>query len=187
MPTQSLLPVNPASIFPNHLTLTGDCVISRPRCRLIFLNWIFIFFRKLFNRPYEFLTSYPKAYDSVRNHDPILSWNPAHKRVNWKEIQNSVLDFKTFQGMKKKWPGSKTHILTDTTIKSYFYLQLIEDKIPSLKNATVCEIGPGTGNMASLFYHHFNNKLFLVDLPRTFLFSFAFLAQSCPTAKIALP
>ncbi len=64
--------------------------------------WIFIFFRKLFNRPYEFLTSYPKAYDSVRNHDPILSWNPAHKRVNWKEIQNSVLDFKTFQGMKKK-------------------------------------------------------------------------------------
>jgi hypothetical protein len=107
--------------------------------------------------------------------------------VNWKEIQNSVLDFKTFQGMKKKWPGSKTHILADTTIKSYFYLQLIEDKIPSLKNATVCEIGPGTGNMASLFYHHFNNKLFLVDLPRTFLFSFAFLAQSCPTAKIALP
>ena len=56
-----------------------------------------------------------------------------------------------------------------------------------LKNSTVCEIGPGTGNMASLFYHHFNNKLFLVDLPRTFLFSFAFLAQTCPTAKIALP
>ncbi len=59
--------------------------------------------------------------------------------------------------------------------------------MPGLKNATVCEIGPGTGNMAQLFYHHFNNKLFLVDLPRTFLFSFAFLAQSCPTAKIALP
>jgi hypothetical protein len=66
--------------------------------------------------------------------------------------------------MKKKWPGSKTHILTDTTIKSYFYLQLIEDKIPRLKNATVCEISPETGNMASLFYHHFNNKLFLTEL-----------------------
>ena len=103
------------------------------------------------------------------------------------QLQNSVLDFKTFQGMKKKWPDSKTHILTDATIKSYFYLQLIEDKMPGLKNATVCEIGPGTGNMASLFYHHFNNKLFLVDLPRTFFFSFTFLAQSYPTARIALP
>jgi len=149
--------------------------------------WIIIFFRKLFNRPYDFLTSYPKAYNSVRKHDPVVRWNPSQKRVNWKELQNNVLDFKTFQGMKKKWPDSKTHILADTTIKSYFYLQLIEDKMPNLTNATVCEIGPGTGNMASLFYHHFNNKLFLVDLPRTFFFSFAFLAQSCPTARIALP
>ena len=107
--------------------------------------------------------------------------------MNWKNLQNNVLNFKTISGMKKKWPDSKTHILSDTNIKSYFYLQLIEDKMRDLKNSTVCEIGPGTGNMASLFYHHFNNKLFLVDLPRTFLFSFAFLAQTCPTAKIALP
>ena len=41
--------------------------------------------------------------------------------------------------------------------------------------------------MASLFHHHFNSKLFLVDLPKTFLFSFTFLAQSCPATKIALP
>ena len=148
--------------------------------------WIFIFFRKLLNRPYDFLTSYPKAYDSVRNHDPILRWNPSSKRMNWKNLQNNVLNFKTISGMKKKWPDSKTHILSDATIRSYFYLQLIEDKIRDLKNSTVCEIGPGTGNMTPLFYHHFNNKLFLVDLPRTFLFSFVFLAQTCPTAKIAL-
>jgi hypothetical protein len=143
--------------------------------------WIFIFFRKLFNRHYDFLASYPRAYDLIFRSDPVLG------RKSELQLYNSALDFKTFQGMKKKWPDSKTHILTDATIKSYFYLQLIEDKMPGLKNATVCEIGPGTGNMAQLFYHHFNNKLFLVDLPRTFFFSFTFLAQSYPTARIALP
>ena len=112
----------------------------------------------------------------------------SYKRgINWDKLQNAVLDFKTSRDMKKKYPASKTHTLDDTTIKSYFYLQLIENIVSSLKNCTVCEIGPGTGNMASLLYHHFNTKLFLVDLPMTFFFSSAFLMQFCPAAKIALP
>ena len=149
--------------------------------------WIFILSRNLFKRPYDFLTTYPKAYESVRRHDPLLRWEPSQSGVNWKELQNTILDFRTFLGMKNRWPASKTHILDDTMVKSYFYLQLMESKIPSLRNTTVCEIGPGTGNMASLLHHHFNNKLFLVDLPKTFFFSFTFLTQFCPTAKIALP
>ena len=51
----------------------------------------------------------------------------------------------------------KPHISSDTTIKSYFYLQLIENKILDLKNTTVCEIGTGTETTASLFYNHFKN------------------------------
>jgi putative sugar O-methyltransferase len=185
----------------NSVTLTGESGFYFPQYSSLYRRlrhfaaqlptnlsyWNFICFRKIFNRPYDFLTTYSKAYDSVRKHDPVLLWTPSQKRMDWENLQNTVLDFTTFKGMKYKWPAFKTHILADTTIKSYFYLQLIEDKIKQLKNATVCEIGPGTGNMASLFHHHFNSKLFLVDLPKTFFFSFAFLAQSCPQAKIALP
>jgi len=149
--------------------------------------WNYIFFRKLFNRPYDFLTSYAEAYNRIRKHDPVLRWDPSQNRTNWKELQNKTLNFNTIPGMKKKWPASKTHILSDTTIKSYFYLQLIENEFSNLKNSTVCEIGAGTGNMASLFFHHFNNKIFLIDLPKTLFLSFAYLAQTCPNARIALP
>ena len=51
----------------------------------------------------------------------------------------------------------------------------------------MCEIGPGTGNLASLFLNHFNTKLILIDLPKTLLFSFSYLSQSVPNAKILLP
>jgi len=149
--------------------------------------WIYIFFRNILNRQYDFITSCPKAYECIFKHDPLLRWDSCQDRINWKEINNTVLDFNTYKEMKTKWPSSKTHILDDASIKSYFYLQLIENKMDCLANASICEIGPGTGNMASLFYYHFKTKLFLVDLPRTFFLSFAFLAQSCPSAKIALP
>jgi len=97
------------------------------------------------------------------------------------------LNFRTIKGMKKKWMASKTHILSEETIKSYFYLQLMENKIQKLRGSTVCEIGPGTGNLASLFLNHFNTKLILIDLPKTLLFSFSYLSQSFPNAKILLP
>jgi putative sugar O-methyltransferase len=89
--------------------------------------------------------------------------------------------------MKKKWPTSKTQILSDETIKHYFHLQLIEGTMQKLHGSTVCEIGPGTGNLASLFYYHFKTKLFLVDLPKTLLFSYSYLSQTFPDAKILLP
>ena len=149
--------------------------------------WTYTFFRSIFNRHYDFLTTYSKAYDAIRKHDSLLRWHPSQDQTNWKELKNTVLNFQSFRAMKKIWPCSRTHILDDASIKSYFYLQLIENKIESLTKALVCEIGPGTGNLTSLFYHHFKSKLFLVDLPRTFFFSFAHLSQSCPTAKIALP
>ena len=98
-----------------------------------------------------------------------------------------ILNFRTIKGMKKKWMASKTHLLSEVTIKSYFYLQLLESTMQKLRGATVCEIGPGTGNLASLLLNHFNTKLFLVDLPKTMLFSFSYLSQSVPNAKILLP
>ena len=51
----------------------------------------------------------------------------------------------------------------------------------------MCEIGPGTGNLASLFLNHFNTKLILIDLPKTILFLFPYLSKSFPNAKILLP
>jgi len=152
--------------------------------------WVYTFFRSVFNRHYDFLTSYPKAYDFIRKHDPLLRWHPSQNRTCWRELTStgrSILDFKKYRDMKKNWHSSSTHILDPASIKSYFYLQVIENKIETLTNAFVCEIGSGTGNMASLFYHHFKSKLFLIDLPKTFFFSFAHLSESCPTARIALP
>ena len=97
------------------------------------------------------------------------------------------MNFRTIKGMKKKWMASKTHILSEVAIKSYFHLQLLENTIQKLRGSTVCEIGPGTGNLASLFLNHFNTKLILIDLPKTLLFSFSYLSQSFPNAKILLP
>ena len=56
-----------------------------------------------------------------------------------------------------------------------------------MHGSTVCEIGSGTGNLASLCYFHFKTKLFLVDFPKTLLFSYSYLSQIFPEAKILLP
>ncbi len=146
-----------------------------------------IFIRNQFHRHYDFLTTYTRAYENIWKHDPLIRWDESSERINWKELNNPVLNFRTTKEMTRKWPGSKTHILSDNTIKSYFYLQLIESQLPCSEKTTVCEIGPGTGNFTSLFYHHFKSKFFLIDLPKTFFFSFAYLSQAIPSARIALP
>ena len=60
------------------------------------LSYWFIFVRKLLNRPYDFITSYPKDYDLIFRCDPIV------RRKSPLQLQNNALNFKTISGMKKK-------------------------------------------------------------------------------------
>ena len=137
--------------------------------------------------PIDFLRTYQNAYENIWKHDPVTGRTSSSKSLDFDELNNEILNFRTIKGMKKKYMASKAHILSEVTIKSYFYLQLLESTIQELRGSTVCEIGPGTGNLSSLFFYHFNTKLFLIDLPQTMLFSFSFLSQSVPNAKILLP
>jgi putative sugar O-methyltransferase len=152
-------------------------------------NYIFKGYRNLFSKPIDFLRTPQSAYENIWKRDPVTRRNLSSKFLGCNELNNEILNFRTIKGMKRKWVASKTHILSDVIIKSYFYLQLLESTIQELRGggSTVCEIGPGTGNLSSLFFYHFNTKLFLVDLPRTILFSFSYLSQSFPNAKILLP
>jgi putative sugar O-methyltransferase len=149
--------------------------------------YIFLGYRNLFSRPTQFLSTYQDAYENVWKCDLVTKKDLSSQFLDFDELNNEILNFRTIKGMKKKWMASKTHILSEATIKSYFYLQLLESAMQKLRGGTVCEIGPGTGNLSSLFFYHFNTKLFLVDLPRTILFSFSYLSQSVPNAKILLP
>jgi hypothetical protein len=49
--------------------------------------------------------------------------------------------------------------------KSNYYTQpsTVERKISNLKMSSAFEIRPVTGNMVSLFFHHFSNKVFLIE------------------------
>jgi putative sugar O-methyltransferase len=133
----------------------------------------------------------PIAYEYIWKHDQygdnLLDKETPSQRLCLKNLENKVLNFRTIEEMKKKWRESKTLILSDQTIHSYFNLQILEGSIKNLKGSTVCEIGSGTGNLASMLYHHFKTKLFLVDLPKTLLFSFCYLSQAFPDIKILLP
>jgi len=149
--------------------------------------YIFLGYRNLFSVPIDFLSTYQNAYENIWKYDPVTRRSLSSQNLDFNELNNKILNFRTIKGMKKKWRASKTHILSEETIKSYFHLQLLENTIQKLRGATVCEIGPGTGNLASLFLNHFNTKLILVDLPKTFLFAFSYLSQSFPNAKILLP
>ena len=135
--------------------------------------------------------TYPIAYEYIWKHDQygdnLLDKETHSQRLCLKNLENKVLNFRTIKGMKEKWIGSKTHILSDETIQQYFNLQILEGSIKNLKGSTVCEIGSGTGNLASLLYHHFKTKLFLVDLSKTLFFSFCYLSQVFPDIKILLP
>ena len=149
--------------------------------------YIFLGYRNLFSVPIDFLSTYQNAYENLWKCDPVTRRSLSSQNLDFNELNNEILNFRTIKGMKKKWMASKTHILSEETIRSYFFLQLLENTIQKLRGSTVCEIGPGTGNLASLFLNHFNTKLFLVDLPKTLLFSFSYLSQSVPNAKILLP
>ena len=149
--------------------------------------YIFLGYRNLFSVPIDFLSTYQNAYENLWKCDPVTRRSLSSQNLDFNELNNEILNFRTIKGMKKKWMASKTHLLSEVTIKSYFYLQLLESTIQKLRGATVCEIGPGTGNLASLLLNHFNTKLILVDLPKNLLFSFSYLSQSVPNAKILLP
>ena len=149
--------------------------------------YIFMVYHNLFSHSMWCLSTYSRAYENIWKHYPVTRSDLTPQSLDFKKLNNEILNFRTIKGMKKKWMASKTHILSEETIKSYFDLQLLESTIQKLRGSTVCEIGPGTGNLSSLFFYHFNTKLFLIDLPRTMLFSFSYLSQSFPNAKILLP
>ena len=149
--------------------------------------YTFMVYHNLFSHPIWCLSTYSRAYENIWKNAPVTSRSLSSQNLDFNELNNEILNFRTIKGMKKKWMASKTHILSEETINSYFHLQLLENTIQNLQGSTVCEIGPGTGNLASLFLNHFNTKLILVDLPKTFLFSFSYLSQSFPNAKILLP
>ena len=149
--------------------------------------YIFQVYRKILPTLIDSLCTYPIAYESVWNKNLDITISPSSQRLALKDLETKVLNFRTIDGMKGKWPASKTQILSEETIKHYFHLQLMEGVMPDLTGSTVCEIGSGTGNLASLFYYHFKTKLFLVDLPKTLLFSYSYLSQTFPDAKILLP
>ena len=149
--------------------------------------YIFLGYQNLFPNPIDFLSTYQNAYENIWKCDPVTRKVLSSQFLDFKKLNNEILNFRTIKGMKKKWMASKTHILSEETIKSYFDLQLLENKIQKLRGSTVCEIGPGTGNLASLFLNHFNTKLILIDLPKTILFLFSHLSNFFPNAKILLP
>jgi putative sugar O-methyltransferase len=135
--------------------------------------------------------TYPIAYEYIWKHDQygnnLLDKETHSQRLCLQNLENKVLNFRTIKGMNEKRRKPKTLMLCDQTIRSYFNLQILEGSIKNLKSATVCEIGSGTGNLASMLYHHFKTKLFLIDLPKTFFFSFCYLSKNFPDIKILLP
>lgn len=148
---------------------------------------IFTACRFFFSKPIDFLSAYSDAYENIWRLDPVTRRGSSSQGLNFEKLKNEKLNFRTIKGMKEKWPSAKTNILAEMTIKAYFYLQLMESNITKLAGLTVCEIGCGTGNLATLLHYHFNTKLFLVDLPKTLLFSFSYLSSVVPNAKILLP
>jgi len=173
--------------FPRELNLPNRlrCFMRLFPTRLSY--FIFMVYHNLFLHPMWCLSTYSRAYENIWKHYPETRNDLTPQSLDFKKLNNEILNFRTIQGMKKKWMASKTHILSEKTIKSYFHLQLLENTIQKLRGSTVCEIGPGTGNLASLVLNHFNAKLILIDLPKTLLLSFSYLVQSFPNAKILLP
>jgi len=190
----------------NTVTLSGDSgfyfprklnLINQLRCfaRLFPIQlsyYLFKAYRNILPTLTDSLCTYPIAYESLWKQSsyepsPDITISPHSQRLNLKNLKNKVLNFRTIDGMKEKWLASKTHILSEETIKHYFNLQIMEGHIQNLTGSSVCEIGPGTGNLASLLYYHFKTKLFLVDIPKTLLFSFSYLSQLFSGIKILLP
>ena len=173
--------------FEREMNLFNRCRYFAGRIPIKLSYCIFMACRKFFPFPIDFLSTFSDAYENIWREDPVTRRSFSSQNLEFKDLENEILNFKTIKGMKKKWLLSKTHILSDVIIKLYFYLQLMESKIPKLEGSTVCEIGSGSGNLASLFFYHFNTKLFLVDLPQTLLFAFCYLSKSVPNATILLP
>jgi putative sugar O-methyltransferase len=185
----------------NRVFLSGESGFYFPRKRNLFnqlrkfmrifparLSYgIFLAYRNILPSLKVSHSTHQSAYENVWKRDPELTRGASSQHLDLRDLENKVLNFRTIKGMEDHWPSSKSKILSETTISHYFHLQLLEATIQDLKGLTVCEIGPGTGNLASLFYHHFNTKLVLVDLPRTLLFSYSYLSQVFPNANILLP
>jgi putative sugar O-methyltransferase len=148
---------------------------------------IYMLYRNILPALNDTLQTYQSAYENLWRRIPDMTPGSSSQKIELSDLKNKVLNFRTIKGMKEKWPASDTEILSEETIKHYFHLQLMEGMVENLSKSTVCEIGSGTGNLASLLYYHFNTKLFLVDIPKTLLFSFSYLSQLFPDIKILLP
>ncbi len=138
--------------------------------------------------------SIKKFYDFFDFTKPrYLSYKEAFKKSIKKNLDYSRIIhpekcfIQNFGEIKKKYPF-KNLTIDEHTIRSYYYINLINNYLNLSNLNSILEIGPGSCNLTSLLKAHFNIKNFiLIDLPETLTSTIPIINNLFPDSKILFP
>ena len=128
--------------------------------------------------PRPVMTSYENAYDFVMN---SVGGHP--------RLPGAIPFPLTSKNVRQCFNGWSGREGTGHVLIAYYLLSLIMKQVPlTVRPLRILEIGPGSGNLASLFLHYFpGTRITLVDLPETLQLSFLYLRSLFPHLDFVLP
>ena len=89
--------------------------------------------------------------------------------------------------LKKIFPWKK-YFINFHIVKTYYWLNILNNYLDLNSQKFIAEIGGGNGNFISLIKHHTGNKCIIdIDLPETLVHCIAYTQSIFPNAKILFP
>ncbi|MBD1138065.1 putative sugar O-methyltransferase [Pelagibacterales bacterium SAG-MED41] len=147
---------------------------------------IFLSIKRIIKKIFDFFNpnkirflSYKKAFNKA-----LLNKNVSKKKMFF-NIEDCVA--KNFKEIKKIYPF-RNFYLDEHVIRSYYYLNIINNYCKISNINSVMEIGPGSCNLIALLKKHFNIKNFiLIDLPETLSSTIPIIDYLFPKSNILFP
>jgi putative sugar O-methyltransferase len=134
------------------------------------------------------LMSYDQAFDAVMGSAEISEPIRSRFRIDHARLASVPGVFANSTSVRshyRSWSGLQA---SENIINHYYYSNVLRGIVKPGEVRTILEIGPGSGNLASIFYHDWAPvRLILVDLPETCAVAIPFISSVFPQARLLLP
>ena len=144
------------------------------------INWLRLDYRAAY-------MDFGIAFDAVMNHRPEAEVRISPHRINFLDLRKYQAVIPSTEAIKRNYSEIVGLEFTSPVNYAYYDYNILVGltKIDGVE--TILEIGPGNGNLASLFHASFKKRFIMIDLPKPLCQLAALLSSLFPEAKIVLP
>jgi len=134
--------------------------------------------------------SWSQGFDATMRHDPVTDPDLSSFRINHLELRRNFSEvLKSAREVEIDFAKWTKFSLTSHVLVAYYFRNILIPYIDKgKKDLKFCEIGAGSGNLASILYREFSPRIFfIVDLPESIVNAFVHLSGLFPQATFVLP